>query len=122
MKILKVMVLAGLLAGCSQETQDGLRYAVQTYGKELPKNYLIEGETWRIFDRSDLGKLMITPTLEKGMVEGMRRGGSFYLAKKRWTTAAEFEQPVSAYLAQKGCEITDGRLVVDGQFEFDYTC
>lgn len=107
-----------LLSACS----DGFKYTVATYKDVEGKDYAILGETWRIFDKPDAGKMMITSSIENAAKAGAQRGLTYGLARKRWTTDPEFRPAATAYISQKGCQITSGRLLVWTQFEYDYTC
>lgn len=122
MNFLKVLVLAALLAGCSQETQDGIKYAIAEYKDVESKDYAINGETWRIFDRADAAKIMIIAPFNRINRESFRDGMSLGLGKKTLNTDAEFRPAATAYIASIGCKIGEGRLVVRTQYEFDYTC
>ncbi|WP_425072541.1 hypothetical protein [Sagittula sp. S175] len=122
MQILKTLALVALVAGCSAETQGNMRYILATYDKDSLKHYTIHDQSWRIFDNTDAGKMMITSSINQGVIEGSKRGLTYGLAKKKWREEAEFRPAAEAYLANKGCKPTGGRLLLDGQYEFDYSC
>lgn len=117
-KISLVLCALALLSACS----DGIKYAIDNYQGTKVKIYSIDGVRWRIFDKPKAGRMMITTSLDNAADAGARRGFTYGLARKRWMTDPEFRPAARAYLAQKGCQITDGRLVVWTQFEYDYTC
>jgi hypothetical protein len=79
-------------------------------------------EVFRIFDKPEEGRLMITPSLGAsagmGAVKGITLGGADGASEARMRQAAE------NYLAQSGrsCTTTSVDLVVQPQFEVRYTC
>lgn len=106
------------LAACS----DGHRYVMDEYSNMPIFRVPVDGAVWRVFDKPGQGKLMITPDFDVAVAEGFKRGAMFGLGKKRFREAGDFRPGAEAYLRPKGCSITGGRLLIDGQYEFTYTC
>ncbi|KHQ50354.1 hypothetical protein [Mameliella alba] len=120
MNRIATLVFVGVIAlgGCGPK----MNYVLDTYKADELKVYSIQGQVWRIFDKPDIGKMMIATSVDTAAAEGARQGATFYLARDRWTTDPEFRPAATAYLAQRGCTITGGRLLLKTQFEYDYTC
>ncbi|WP_370270127.1 hypothetical protein [Nioella sp.] len=122
MKVSAQLLIFALLAGCSAQTQQGIKHAMTVYQDVDYKDYAILGETWRVFDNKDLKKMMIIAPFDRIHAAGFRDGVTFGLAKKDLIEEHEFRPAATAYLANIGCRPTDGRLVMRTQYEFDYTC
>lgn len=113
-----LLALAVLTAGCS-----GFRYANEYRGVDVER-FSWDGQTWRIFDKPEEGRLMITPTLlrsaRQGFVGGLTLGAfDTDIPKPRYQAAAD------GWLVNSGrteCEITDGYEVTRPQWEFTYRC
>jgi len=100
---------------------------VHEYSGIEPKSFEFAGEdTYRVFDRPDVNKLMITPSLSKAMGAGALQGLTFGGVDAMDSIGPKpmFERAALAYLASTGrqCRIIDGYLVVRPQWEFKYDC
>lgn len=113
---MKHVILAlplALLAACG-----GISYAMTEYsGVEVIPFTDAQGE-WRIFDRPDASKLMITPSIARSSISGATLGtvGGVYQAPAPYQAAAD------AWLAPRNCKTGAAKLVLDWQYEFTYTC
>lgn len=112
-----ILALAVLTAGCA-----GIQYANQYRGIEVER-FSWDGQTWRIFDKPDEGRLMITPTLLRSARQGFV-GGLFFGAFDTDIPKPRYEAATIGWLLESGreCTVTDGYEVVSPQWEFTYTC
>lgn len=120
------MVLAALgatsvlLAGCTS----GMQYALSEYTGVEVKNFEVQDEdTYRVFDKPDARKLMITPSLSRAAGMGVTRGLTFGAAGSD-NPKPLYERAALGYLASTGraCRIIDGYVVETPQWEFKYDC
>jgi hypothetical protein len=114
------LALAGpLLAGCA-----GANYVVQEYGlSAVHTPHENADDRWRIFDKPEANKLMISPGLGTAAAIGTGRGLTFGAARGD-VPKPLFERAVLGYLGSTGrrCRIVDGYMVLDPQWEFKYDC
>jgi hypothetical protein len=112
-----VLLLSLLLSGCA-----GMD-AVNQYEGIDPPHFQYNGATWRIFDKPNEGKLMITPTIGEAMTEGLWRGLTL--------GAIDTDMPKSTYQAavegwltytHRKCVVMDGYKLIRPQWEFKYRC
>lgn len=118
MKKLLIAAICLPLAGCA-----GASYVMDEYKGIDPVDVKMPDDTYRIFDKPNAQKVMITPSMETAVEIGAMRGltwgiGDFDVPKPR------FEAAVSKFLSEAGrkCEIKDGYKVLDIQWEFRYSC
>lgn len=119
MKLAASLGIALLLAGCS-----GMSYAISTYSKIDVKTVKMADDEYRIFDRPDLGKMMVTSSIGAAMGQGVGKG---LLLMTVDTTPPKpmFQAAARQWLDETGrtnCKITDGYLIISPQFEFTYEC
>ena len=102
----------------------GMDYAMQTYSGIQPIKFSAYGKNWRVFDKPETGIMMITPSLGDAAVAGAAEGATLYLAGDMDAPVEVFQATAQRYLdsSGRGCQITSGRLVVDPQWEFSYSC
>jgi hypothetical protein len=115
------IILATLvLSGCGS-----IGYVMNTYGSVDNTEIDYEGHTYRIFDRKDISKVMITPSIGQAMRGGAIKGATFgglniQDDKGRFTNVA------TAYLQKDRpseiCEVKSGEMILDPQWEFVYLC
>ncbi|KEP71753.1 hypothetical protein DL1_00065 [Thioclava dalianensis] len=115
-----IFALAGIcaLSACAGE---GVGYAFENYDFK-PSLYSADGRTWRIFDRPDLGKFMITPTVGKASLEGAKAGATFGIGGNNMKLEQTFRDAARSFASSKGCTITENRMVLVAQWEYSYTC
>lgn len=108
-----------LATGCT-----GVNYAMENYSDVDVQQIKHEDKEWRIFDKPEEGRLMITPAFGDTMGAGMASGITFGLATSPYIRGATFRPAAQAYLAQTHgrCTITGGDLVIEPQYEFFYQC
>lgn len=108
-----------MLAGCA-----GMDAAMQ-YDGVNPVHFQSppDGDTWRIFDKPNEGRLMVTPTLGEAMGEGFLSGLTLGAADTD-IPKPEYQAAVAAWLAHTGrhCTILDGYKLIRPQWEFKYRC
>lgn len=103
----------------------GINHAMSTYGDVPPVHHEHAGLGWRVFDRPQDGLLMITPSLGRAAAHGLRAGSTFGLSEGGITGPAQpYAEAAQAWLDQRDqrCRLTQGRVVLPVQIEFDYTC
>ena len=117
----KTIILAALiLSGCGN-----MGYVIKTYGSVDKTELDYEEHTYRIFDRKDIGKVMITPSIGQAMRGGAIKGATFgglniQDDKGRFTSVA------TTYLQKDRpteiCDVKSGEMILDPQWEFVYLC
>lgn len=119
-KTIAVLFFSVTLAGCGA----GMDAALQYEGTPL-HDFDYGGHPWRIFDMTAESKLMITPSLGRGMGEGFVRGLTFG-AVDNDIPKPEYQAVVQEWLKAthlgKQCSVTDGYKLVRPQWEFIYRC
>ncbi|MGE3230370.1 MAG: hypothetical protein AB7J30_13135 [Hyphomicrobium sp.] len=115
-----VMAVVGTLAlsGCA-----GLNYIYENYQGTPLAEFQNEDDTFRIFDKPQESRLMITPSLGTTMVSGAVSGATFN-AVSTAVPKPVYEKAVLGYLQSTGraCMVVDGALLVTPQWEFKYRC
>lgn len=110
-----------MAGGCvSGPTMDYIR---QEYTGVPVVLYATAEDEYRIFDKPDAGKMMITPSLSRAAGIGGAKGASYGLVDnsqdtRPWAAAA------GAYLASTGraCRIVSAELLMNPQYEVKYDC
>jgi hypothetical protein len=122
-KLILSILVSLLMTGCGT-----MGYMVSTYGAmsdAVWSDFDYQDATYRIFDRKDLSKIMVTASLGDAALHGAARGATFGGVnidddQPRYTSAT------SAYLAKdrpsQVCRVTNGKLLVTPQWEFVYLC
>lgn len=117
----KFLVLASVftLSACS-----GAGYAIENYSGVDVQRIQVNGESWRIFDKPNENRLMITPSLGRAASVGAVQGATFGISDGGKDTMAEFEAAADAYVQSRKskCRVTKGALVINPQYEFFYEC
>lgn len=118
-KILIAALMAAVLSGCA-----GVNYVLENYQGVTPVQVSASSDTYRIFEHPRINTLMVTPSIAisggQGMVQGITLG-----AFSPRTPKPLFENAVRGYLdatSRKHCQITDGYVILDPQWEFRFTC
>ncbi len=117
---MRVFVLCAALAlsGCA-----GLSEAMKYSDIEI--QYVRNAnDEFRIFDKPAEGKLMITASLGKAANQGAASGFTFGLADARMPKGY-YTEAVLQFFAQTGrpnCQIVDGYLLIEPQWEYIYRC
>lgn len=109
-----------LLGGCSA----GLKYVMDEYSGMQPHQVAMPDDTYRVFDKPQASRMMVTSSLSSAAAQGFGRGLVFGAID---TTPPKplFEAAARAYLAETGrasCRITDAYILVQPQFEVRYDC
>lgn len=116
----RVLILAAALtlSGCA-----GMNYIYENYQGTPLAEYQNEDDTFRIFDKPQESRLMITPSIATAMATGAVKGVTFH-AVPADVPKAVFEKAVIGYLQSTGrsCAVVDGALLVAPQWEFRYRC
>ena len=118
-----ILILPLGLAGCG-----GLTYAMSNYGSTEKTEFYFEdsgvADTYRIFDRPEAAKLMITPSLRAAAALGVGRGLTFGASAGTDIPIPVYRKATIAYLASTGrsCEITSFDRVAEPQYEAVYKC
>lgn len=108
----KMVFVVLFLSGCS-----GLTYAIENYQSVDPVSFTNGSQGFRVFDKPNEGRLMITPTIGQAMAQGATFGAAS-------TAQNTYKQASLAYLASTGrnCTSTEMSLVVQPQWEMFYNC
>lgn len=120
MRIVVAFAAALLLTGCGA----GIGYILDEYRGTEVKAFEVEGEdTYRIFDKPDKSKLMITPSIGAAAGAGVASGLTFH-AVDTVPPKPVFERAALGYLESTGrrCRILDAYLLVRPQWEVKYDC
>ncbi|NOT40574.1 MAG: hypothetical protein HOP13_08785 [Alphaproteobacteria bacterium] len=107
-----------MLTACSAPQHIGDDY------RDTPRtNFAFESNAYRIFDKPNAGKLVITPSVANAMSDSLIRNVTFG-AYGNAAPQSSIEAAVAAYLASNGRECTTGSatLVRKPQWEVAYTC
>jgi hypothetical protein len=106
-----------VLSGCvgfdeAVEISDG-------YAETPITEYENTGGSWRIADKTSENRLKIGPSLARSFSAAF--GGSVTFVD---LPREEYQAAVEGFLSSTGrtCAITDGRLLVSPQWEFQYSC
>lgn len=102
-----------------------MSYAIKHYTAVKPERFEYAGENWRVFHKPLENRLMITPSMKSAMSGGFKTGLTFGLAGRQTDPENRFRTAAMMFVKNKvsdSCEITDGRLVVDPQYEYNYSC
>ena len=117
---LLIFITLLMLAGCS-----GMSYAIKHYTSVKPERFEYAGENWRVFHKPLENRLMITPSYKSAMSGGFKTGLTLGLAGKQSDPENRFRTAAMMFVKSKvsdSCVITEGRLVVDPQYEYNYSC
>ena len=111
MKITAIL-LPLALGACS-----GLGYIVETYGSVDAVTFQSQGMAWRIYDLPAANKVMVTPSVGRSAGQGLVLGAAN-------NAEQQFERAAIEWLAKTGrnCEVGNGFILVNPQYEFPYTC
>ena len=95
----------------------GMSYAIENYKGVDIERFDYAGQTFRIFDKPEESRLMITPSIGKAALGGATFGAA-NTAEMTYTNAAQ------EYLNSTGrkCIVSDLKLVVKPQWETFYNC
>ena len=100
------------------------------YSSVKPVVFANGGSTWRVYDKPDEGRLMITPTVADSAASGFIGGATLGVAGDPITGRSAgipqngFTAAASAWVKRHGasCEVTSGHLLVTPQWEYAYAC
>lgn len=110
------------LAACINPST--INYLKDEYQGVSIKEIAMPEDTYRIFDRPDHNKLMITPSLGAAMAQGFGEGLTLNSADLN-APRPVFEHASLKYLTDSGrpnCKITDAYMLVKPQWEVKYDC
>lgn len=116
---LVVVALGAALGGCS-----GASYVLERYNGIVPTSQPMPDDNYRIFDKSEEMRIMITPSFGASASQGFIRGATFFAADTD-VPKPRYEEAVRTYLNNTGrskCRITDGYVLIRPQWEFKYVC
>lgn len=120
MKKLSMLMISLIVTGCGN-----MGYVIKTYSDVEKTEFDFEDNTYRVFDRKDISKVMITPSIGQSLRGGAIKGATFgglniQDDKGRFTSVA------TAYLKKERpselCEVKSGEMILDPQWEFVYLC
>lgn len=103
----KFLIVARLfmLSACS-----GAGYAIENYSGVDVQHIQVNGESWRIFDKPNEGRLMVTPSLGRAASVGAVQGATFGISDGGKDTMAEFEAAADACVKWRNsrCGVSKG--------------
>lgn len=126
MKVIPFALSAALcLSACG-----GMGTAISEYGGVTPVSFSHAGSTWRVYDKPETGRLMITPTIGDSMASGFIGGATLGVAGDPITGRSagipqdKFSDAAVAWVTRHGssCKLTKGHLLIMPQWEFFYSC
>lgn len=111
-------VIVGL-SGCA-----GMNYALKHYTGVEVQQFSYQEAAYRIFDKPEENRLMITPGYGEAVAAGAVQGATLGLSGPMGGPQGKYQIVTQAYLDQTrtGCKVTSGGLVVQPQWEFFYKC
>lgn len=108
------------LGACS-----GISYVLENYKGVEKQEIHVEGDDdYRIFDKPDAGRMMVTSSLSSAAGQGAVKG-LFLGAVDASPPKPRFQKAAETFLTstnRPNCRVTDGYLLVSPQWEFAYTC
>lgn len=122
---MKKLLIGGVFIVLTQAGCGNMGYVIKTYGDVEKTEIGHDGYTYRIFDRKDLSKVMITPSIGQALRGGAIKGATFgginiQDDKGRFTSVA------NDYLGKENpakiCDVKSGKMILDPQWEFVYLC
>ncbi len=112
MKLNNFAAVAALsaLAACT-----GLNTAITEYSSVKPVQFAHDGSAYRVYDKPDHGKMMITPSIA---------GAAAYPWKEKPWMGQElvFADAAQAFVAPRQCQVADVKKLITPQFEVTYAC
>lgn len=117
-KTLLAILLIPLLAGCA-----GIQYAASNYSDVNPVNWSYGGKSWRIFDKPEENRMMITAGIGESVGMGLAEGLTLGLVDADFHRN-KYRDAAVAWLENQGrdCEETDTVLIIKPQWEVKYEC
>jgi hypothetical protein len=118
---LTALIAAVALSGCATENHINSVYSI------VPPYHLVaHGEKYEIYDRPDLRRLAISPSLKTAIKAHVVDNLPFDLANVRGSQSpgSAYYHPIQQYFLQTGrrCELTNGYILMTPQWEFEYQC
>lgn len=120
---MKPIVLA-LIATATLTACAGVGTVMERYGSVKAVAFQHGGSTWRVYDKPEEGRLMLTPSIGDSAAAGAIQGATFGMADNPLGPNKRYSDAATAWIAQHGesCRLTAGRVLLHPQFEFDYSC
>lgn len=121
-QIFAPLIVALPLCGCAGG--QAMQYAMSEYGGVPVQTHATAEDNYRIFDKPESGKLMITPSMAKAAAGGLVAGSTLGLADANEALTRPMTVAAQSYLASTGrqCRITATELIVKPQYEVKYDC
>jgi hypothetical protein len=119
MRVGATIALGVALSGCT-----GLNYVVANYGGVHTQYFTASnGALYRIFDKPEESRLMITPSLTNAAIHGVAKDATFGLVRPM-SAEAPFRQAAAEFLQSEGrsCTIDGVKIIFDPQAEVKYRC
>lgn len=92
-------------------------YVFDNYGADNRNLFQYQGKTWWIYDRPDLGRMMVNAPIGDAAAAGATLG----IAGPQYPS---FALAGAAFLAStdRNCAMSEGRELIPQQIEFQYRC
>lgn len=118
--LLKIAVLSAAvgLSGCAN-----LNYAMDEYGQTPMVLYEHRDKTYRLWDKPDQNKMMVSSNLGAAAGDGFMTGLTFGIVSA-YPGEPTMRSVAEGYLAgkQRKCTVAIGTLIQQPQWEFRYQC
>lgn len=120
---MKSAVLA-LIAIATLTACGGMGTVMERYGSVKAVAFQHGGSTWRVFDKPEEGRLMLTPSIGDSAAAGAIEGVTLGMADNPLGPNKRYSDAATAWILRHGgtCRLTAGRVILHPQFEFDYSC
>jgi hypothetical protein len=118
MRILWLVLLAFLTA-CS-----GTSYVLEEYSSVTVDHMPMPDDTYRIYDKPQQGKMMVTSSLGASFAQGAGQG-LLMNAVDNTPPKPRFDAAALAYLeksGRRGCRVVESYILIKPQFEVKYEC
>jgi hypothetical protein len=122
LRICTLVVAVGL--GSCAGTATVVNYMVEHYNPVILSHVKRPDDTYRVLEHSRLNRIMVTTSIGAAAGAGVSRGLTFG-AVSGVPAKPMFEAAARDYLdrtTRRHCEITDGYVLVDPQWEFKFAC
>lgn len=110
------------LGGCA--SGEALQYVMREYQGVTVQTHVTPEDQYRIFDKPEQSRLMITPSLGKAAAGGLVAGSTLGLVDANASLTKPMTIAAESYLASTGrqCRVIATELLVKPQYEVKYDC
>lgn len=101
-----------------------MNYARETYAGIEVQHIQMADDTYRVFDKPEIGQMMITSSLGSAAGQGLVTGATLGIVTDA-PPLPRYEAAAKAWLTKTGrpnCRIISGYLLIRPQYELKYDC